>query len=51
MTFHWDNLLRGGIGMLFLVGICYLLSNNRSAINWKLIGMGIFARLCSPSVY
>lgn len=45
MTFHWENLLRGGIGMLFLVGVCYLLSNNRSAINWKLIGMGIFAQV------
>ncbi|WP_295129405.1 nucleoside transporter C-terminal domain-containing protein [uncultured Chitinophaga sp.] len=45
MTFHWDNLLRGGIGMLFLIGVCYLLSNNRGAINWKLIGMGIFAQV------
>ncbi len=45
MSFHWYNLLRGGIGMLFLVAVCFLLSTNRRAVDWKLVGMGIFAQL------
>ncbi len=32
-------------GMVFLLLVCYLLSNNKRAINWKLVGMGIFAQL------
>lgn len=31
--------------MLFLVAVCFLLSNNRRAIDWKLVGMGIFAQV------
>jgi CNT family concentrative nucleoside transporter len=31
--------------MLFLVGLCYLFSNNRKAINWKLVTMGIVAQI------
>jgi len=45
MSFHLYNLLRGGLGMIFLVGVCFLLSNNRRAIDWKLVGMGIFAQV------
>jgi len=45
MSFHWYNLLRGGIGMVFLIAVCYLLSNNRRAVDWKLVGMGIFAQV------
>ncbi|MBL7726450.1 MAG: hypothetical protein JNM68_02140 [Dinghuibacter sp.] len=37
------NLVRGLLGMVFLVGVCYLLSNNRKAINWKLIGYSFIA--------
>lgn len=36
------NISRGALGMLFLIGVCYALSNNRKAIDWKLVGMGIF---------
>ena len=43
---QWENLSRGLMGMMFLVGLCYLLSNNRKAINWKLVTMGIVAQLC-----
>ena len=43
---QWENLSRGLMGMIFLVGLCYLLSNNRKAINWKLVTMGIVAQLC-----
>lgn len=33
------------MGMIFLIGLCYLLSNNRRAINWKLVTMGIVAQI------
>jgi len=46
MGMQWENLSRGLMGMIFLVGLCYLLSNNRKAINWKLVSMGIVAQLC-----
>ncbi|HEX2533328.1 MAG TPA: nucleoside transporter C-terminal domain-containing protein, partial [Chitinophagaceae bacterium] len=36
---------RGALGMLFLIGVCYLLSNNRRAVNWKLVGFGILAQI------
>lgn len=39
------NLSRGTLGMFFLILVCYLLSNNRRAINWKLVGMGLFAQV------
>ncbi|MBD0332833.1 MAG: hypothetical protein ICV66_09265, partial [Chitinophagaceae bacterium] len=29
------NLGRGALGMFFLVFVCYLLSSNRRAINWR----------------
>ena len=35
------NFLRGGLGILVLLAICYLLSNNRKAIDWKLVGVGV----------
>src|SRR5687768_12270665 len=45
MQLHWDNLLRGALGMFFLIFVCWLLSNNRRAINWKLVFMGIVAQV------
>lgn len=36
---------RGCIGIVSLVGICYLLSNNRKAINWRLVGIGILLQI------
>lgn len=39
------NLSRGALGMSFLILVCYVLSNNRRAINWKLVGMGLFAQV------
>jgi concentrative nucleoside transporter, CNT family len=41
-----QNLGRGALGMLFLVFVCWLFSNNRRAINWKLVGIGIVAQIC-----
>lgn len=45
MNFQWENLSRGLLGMLFLVGVSYVLSNNRRAINWRLVFMGIVAQI------
>ncbi len=42
---QWENLGRGFIGMAFLIGLCFLLSNNRKAVNWKLVGIGIVAQI------
>ncbi|WP_343704639.1 nucleoside transporter C-terminal domain-containing protein [Chitinophaga sp.] len=42
---HWENIVRGTLGMFFLIMVCYLLSNNRRAINWKLVGIGICAQI------
>ena len=35
------GLLRGTLGVVVLLGICYLLSANRSKINWRLVGVGL----------
>lgn len=40
-----ENLLRGLLGMFFLIFICFLLSNNRRAINWKLVMIGLVAQI------
>ncbi len=41
MNFDLVNLLRGVGGMVFLIGLCYLFSNNRRAVNWKVVGYGM----------
>ena len=40
-----NNLLRGAIGMAFLIFLCYLMSNNRNAINWKLVVLCLVAQV------
>lgn len=45
MTSHLENIGRGALGMCFLILVCYLLSNNKKAINWRLAGIGIFAQV------
>jgi CNT family concentrative nucleoside transporter len=42
----WENLARGSLGMLFLLLVCFVFSNNRRAINWKLVLVGIVAQIC-----
>ena len=37
--------LRGVVGLLFIAGIAYLLSGNRRAIDWKLVGTGIIIQI------
>lgn len=35
------SLARGLLGIIILLGICYLLSANRKAINWRIVGVGM----------
>jgi len=35
------ELLRAGLGIVILLGICYLLSNDKKAIDWRLVGSGM----------
>ncbi len=46
MDIRMESLSRGLLGMFSLIGLCYILSNNRKAINWKLVSMGIIAQIC-----
>ena len=39
------NYLRAAIGLIFIVGIAYLLSGNRNKIDWRLVGIGILFQL------
>ena len=39
------SLLRGVTGMLILIFIAFLLSNNRRAISWKTVGIGLFIQI------
>jgi CNT family concentrative nucleoside transporter len=41
MTFSFSSILRGLLGMAFLIGFAWLFSSNRSAINWNLVGKGL----------
>ena len=40
-----SSILRGGVGIVFFLGVCYLFSNNRKNINWKLVGTGMGMQL------
>ena len=43
--FSMGSLIRGFAGMLILIALCYLLSKNRIAINWKTVGFGLLAQI------
>jgi len=43
--FSLNSLLRGILGMVALLGIAYIFSSNRKAINWKTIGIGLALQL------
>lgn len=45
MNAVFENILRGALGMFFLIFVCFLLSNNRRAINWKLVAIGVAAQV------
>ncbi|MCB9202005.1 MAG: Na+ dependent nucleoside transporter [Flavobacteriales bacterium] len=40
-SLSWEGIFRGVIGILTILVIAVLLSNNRKKINWKLVGIGI----------
>jgi len=44
-TFDLVRLLRGLMGMAVLIAIAYLFSNNRKAVNWKMVGTGLLFQL------
>lgn len=41
----FTDIWRGMLGMLILFAVLYLLSSNRRAINWRLVGMGVVIQL------
>jgi len=43
--FSLDSLLRGALGMIMLVLIAFIFSNNKRAVNWKTVGIGLVAQL------
>lgn len=40
-----NNILRGALGVAFLLAVSWLLSTNRRAINWRLVGAGMALQL------
>ena len=40
-----NNILRGVIGIISILGICYLFSSNRKQISWKLVFSGLLIQL------
>lgn len=43
--FSIDSLWRGVLGMISLIFIAYLFSNNKKAIDWKIVGLGLSFQL------
>ena len=43
--FTFNSLWRGVLGMISLILIAYLFSNNRKAINWRTVGIGLAFQL------
>jgi len=39
------DIFRGIIGIVSMLGVCYLFSSNRKGINWRLVGGGILLQL------
>ncbi|PHN04942.1 NupC/NupG family nucleoside CNT transporter [Flavilitoribacter nigricans] len=39
------SILRGILGIVIMLGICYALSSNRRNINWRLVGIGLAMQL------
>tara|TARA_R110002126_G_scaffold77796_3_gene193946 strand:- start:10336 stop:11739 length:1404 start_codon:yes stop_codon:yes gene_type:complete len=43
--FSFNTLWRGVLGMIVLIGIAFLFSNNKKAIDWKKVGIGLSLQL------
>ena len=41
----FTGLIRGILGLILLVGIAFLFSNNKKNINWRLVFSGIFLQV------
>ena len=46
MSVQLINILRGAFGMFFLMLVCWVLSTNRKAINWRLVIIALIAMIC-----
>ncbi len=44
-SFSLITILRGLLGMFVLIGLAWLLSSNRKAISWKVVGIGLSLQL------
>ncbi|MFY7810721.1 MAG: NupC/NupG family nucleoside CNT transporter [Flavobacterium sp.] len=42
--FNIESILRGLIGIIILIGVAFIFSSNKKAINWKTIGLGLSAQ-------
>lgn len=40
-----EDIFRALLGLIALLGICYLLSSNRKAVDWRLVGYGILLQV------
>ena len=45
-VFTIEGLWRGALGMVAILLIAYLFSNNRRAVNWRTVGIGLLLQLC-----
>lgn len=43
--FSIEALLRGLLGLIVLLGICFLFSTNRRAISWRVVGFGLLLQV------
>lgn len=39
------SILRGIIGIIVIIGLAFLFSNNKKKVNWRLVGMGLLIQL------
>ena len=44
--FTIEGLWRGALGMVAILLIAYLFSNNRRAVNWRTVGIGLLLQVC-----
>lgn len=45
LNFTFEGFYRGVIGMICIIGFCFLLSNNKKKIDWRLVTIGILLQL------
>lgn len=45
ITFSISSILRGLLGMVFLIGLAWLFSTNRKKINWRLVIVGLLLQI------